>query len=169
MRKNFLNQDYGLAWLKGYALMMRGIRKYGVQMPFTPAGPFEVVWNFTHTCNLKCAHCYEDAGPPKPELSTDQAYEVIDNLSKIAGVGLPALSFSGGEPLMRRDFFDVACYAKKKIPYLSIATNGTLITKDNARRIKDSGIDYVEVSLDGATPTVHDSFRGVNGAFHKTI
>lgn len=56
MRKMFLEQEYGEAWLKGFALMMKGIRKYGIRIPFTPAGPFEIVWNFTHACNLRCQH-----------------------------------------------------------------------------------------------------------------
>ena len=70
---------------------------------------------------------------------------------------------------MREDFFEVAHYAKKRIPYLSVATNGTLLSKDNVKRIKDVGIDYVEISLDGASPKVHDRFRGVPGAFTKTL
>ncbi|MGQ9565884.1 MAG: radical SAM protein [Candidatus Bathyarchaeales archaeon] len=169
LQRQFLNAEYGEAWLKGFGLMMKGIRKYGVRFPFTPAGPFEIVWNFTYTCNLRCKHCYEDAGKKRPELSNEQAFEVIDILSKTAGVGLPALSFSGGEPLTRKDFFEVAAYAKKKIPYISIATNGTLLSKDNVERLKDVGVDYVEVSLDGATANVHEEFRRVPGCFEKTM
>ncbi|MEM2102879.1 MAG: radical SAM protein [Candidatus Bathyarchaeia archaeon] len=169
LQRQFLSAEYSEAWLKGFGLMMKGIRKYGVRVPFTPAGPFEIVWNFTYTCNLRCKHCYEDAGKKRPELSTEQALEVIDILSRTAGVGLPALSFSGGEPLMRKDFFEVAAYAKKKIPYLSIATNGTLLSKDNVERLKDVGVDYVEVSLDGATAKVHEEFRRVPGCFEKTM
>jgi len=169
MRSQFFNKEYGEAWLKGFGLMMKGIEKYGIRVPFTPAGPFEVVWNFTYTCNLRCKHCYEDAGRHRPEMSTDEAMEALDVLSKIAHIGLPALSFSGGEPLFRKDFFEVAAYAKKKVPYVSIATNGTLITKDIAKMLKDVGIDYVEISLDGATKAVHDNFRGVPGCFEKTL
>ncbi|MBX5326430.1 MAG: radical SAM protein [Candidatus Bathyarchaeia archaeon] len=169
LQRQFLSAEYSEAWLKGFGLMMKGIRKYGVRVPFTPAGPFEIVWNFTYTCNLRCKHCYEDAGKKRPELSTEQALEVIDVLSRTAGVGLPALSFSGGEPLMRKDFFEVAAYAKKKIPYISIATNGTLLSKDNVERLKDVGVDYVEVSLDGATAKVHEEFRQVLGCFEKTM
>ena len=169
MRDRFLDQEYGEAWLKGFALMMKGIEKYGIRIPFTPAGPFEIVWNFTYSCNLRCKHCYEDAGFHRPELTTDQAFTTIDKLSKIANIGLPALSFSGGEPLMRKDFFEVAAYAKKKIPYISIATNGTLLTKDNVKRFKEVGVDYVEISLDGASKEVHDSFRRVPGCFEKTM
>ena len=170
MRSQFLNNQYGEAWLRGFGLMMKGVEKYGVRIPFTPAGPFEVVWNFTYKCNLKCKHCYENAGGRKhAELSTEEAKRVLDILSKIAGIGLPALSFSGGEPLARKDFFELASYAKKRIGYLSIASNGTLITKDNAKRIKDAGVDYVEISVDGATPKIHDDFRGIPGAFERTM
>ncbi|MEM3703441.1 MAG: radical SAM protein [Candidatus Bathyarchaeia archaeon] len=170
MRKQFIKDKYGGAWFKGFGLMMKGIEKYGIRIPFVPAGPFEVVWNFTYRCNLKCKHCYENAGESRlPELSTDEAKHVIDVLSKIAGVGLPALSFSGGEPLAREDFFDLAAYAKKRIPYISIASNGTLLTKDNVKKIKDVGVDYVEISIDGASPNVHDEFRGIHGAFERAI
>jgi len=169
MRNMFLEQEYGEAWLKGFALMMKGIRKYGIQIPFTPAAPFQIVWDFTYLCNLRCKHCYANAGPHLPELTTDQAYKALDVLSRIAGVGLPSLSFSGGEPLVRKDFFEVAAYAKRKIPYVSIATNGTLLTKDNVKRLGDVGVDYVEISLDGASKEVHESFRRVPGCFEKTM
>lgn len=169
MRNMFLENKYGNAWLKGFALMMRGIRKYGIRIPFTPAGPFEIVWNFTYSCNLRCKHCYEDAGGHRSELTTDQAQVAIDALSQIAHIGLPALSFSGGEPLIRRDFCQVAAYAKKRIPFISIASNGTLITKDTAKNLKDVGVDYVEISLDGATKEVHEDFRRVPGCFEKTM
>ncbi len=170
MKKQFLRDQYGRAWFKGFGLMMKGVKKYGVRVPFVPAGPFLIVWDFTYKCNLRCKHCYEEAGSGRlPELSTDEAKQVVEILSKIAGVGLPALSFSGGEPLARHDFFELAAYAKKYIPYISIASNGTLITKDVAKKIKDAGVDYVEISIDGASPGVHDEFRGIPGAFEKAI
>ncbi|MBS7616492.1 radical SAM protein [Candidatus Bathyarchaeota archaeon] len=170
MKKQFIKDEYGGAWFKGFGLMMKGIEKYGIRVPFVPAGPFEIVWNLTYKCNLRCKHCYEDAGGGKlPELTTDEAEMVIDKLSKVAGVGLPALSFSGGEPLARKDFFELATYAKKRIPYISIASNGTLLTKDNAKKVKDAGVDYVEISIDGASSNVHDDFRGIPGAFERAI
>lgn len=169
MHNQFLNDQYSEAWLRGFGLMMKGVEKYGARIPFTPAGPFEIVWNFTYQCNLRCKHCYENAGGKRPELTTDEAKQVLDKLSKMAGIGLPAVSFSGGEPLSRRDFFEIASYAKKRIGYVSIASNGTLLTRDNAKRIKDARIDYVEISIDGATPQVHDEFRGIPGAFERAI
>lgn len=148
MKNMFLNKKYGAAWLRGFVLMMKGIEKFGIRSPFTPGGPFEVVWNFTYNCNLRCKHCYEDAGLYRPELSTEQAFEAIDCFSQISDIGLPALSFSGGEPLARADFFEVARYAKEKIPYVSVATNGTLLTWRNVKKLKDIGIDYVEISFE---------------------
>jgi len=170
MRSQFLNSQYGEAWFRGFGLMMKGVEKYGVRVPFTPAGPFEIVWNFTYQCNLKCKHCYEDAGSRKSgELSTEEAKQVLDILSRIAGIGLPALSFSGGEPLARKDFLEIAAYAKKRVGYVSIASNGTLLTKDVASKLRDVGIDYVEISIDGATPQVHNEFRGIPGAFERAL
>jgi len=170
MRNQFLDDQYSEAWLRGFGLMMKGIEKYGMRIPFTPAGPFNIVWNFTYQCNLKCKHCYENAGYRKrQELSTDEAKLMLDTLSKVVGIGLPALSFSGGEPLARKDFFELAAYAAKRIGYISIASNGTLITRDNAKRIRDAGVDYVEISVDGTTPEVHDEFRGIPGAFRRTM
>jgi len=169
MRSMFSKENGSEAWLRGFALMMKGIRKYGIRIPFTPAGPFHVVWNFTYSCNLKCKHCYEDAGYHRQELTTDQAFTAIDKLSEVANVGLPSLSFSGGEPLLRKDFFEVLAYAKNRIPYISVATNGTLLTKENVKKLKDVGVDYIEISLDGASTEVHESFRGVPGCFKKTM
>ncbi|MCQ5363093.1 MAG: radical SAM protein [Candidatus Methanomethylicia archaeon] len=170
MKKQFLEDPYGRAWFIGFGLMMRGVRKYGIRIPFVPAGPFEIVWNLTYRCNLRCKHCYENAGNGRlPELKTDEAKQVIDILSKLSGVGLPALSFSGGEPMARKDFFELAAYAKKHIPYVSMASNGTLITEDAAKEIRNAGIDYVEISVDGATPQTHDEFRGMPGAFERAI
>jgi len=169
MQRQFLKDQFGEAWFRGFGLMMRGIEKFGVKTPFTPAGPFEIVWNVTYQCNLRCKHCYENAGGRRRELSTEEAKLVLDKLSTLCGIGLPALSFSGGEPLARKDIFDLAAYAKKRISYVSFASNGTLITKDNAKRIRDAGVDYVEISIDGATSQVHDAFRGVSGSFEKAV
>jgi radical SAM protein with 4Fe4S-binding SPASM domain len=169
MRNQFLKDKFGESWFRGFGLMLKGVDKYGARIPFTPAGPFEIVWNVTYQCNLKCKHCYENAGQKRPELSTHEAEQVLDKIDKLSGIGLPALSFSGGEPLARKDFFEIAAYARKRVGYLSIASNGTLITPDNAKKIKDVGVDYVEISIDGATPAVHDSFRGMPGAFERAL
>jgi 12,18-didecarboxysiroheme deacetylase len=122
-----------------------------------------VVWNMTRACNLKCMHCYAQAtaGQAADELTTPEAKVMIDDL---AAFGSPVILFSGGEPLMHPDLGELARYATGKGMRAVISTNGTLITPDKARELKDIGLSYVGVSLDGLQP-VHDKFRGVAGAF----
>ncbi len=95
-----------------------------------------VVWNSTKTCNLKCMHCYmgSDAQKYKDELTTAEAKKFIDDL---ADFHVPVLLFSGGEPLIRPDFFELAEYAQQKGVRPTLSTNGTLITREVAQRIKD--------------------------------
>ena len=122
-----------------------------------------VVWNSTRTCNLKCRHCYmnSDARKYRDELSTDEAKKFIDDLAEFK---VPVLLFSGGEPLIREDFFELAAYAADKNVRPTLSTNGTLITREVAQRIKSIGVGYVGISLDGLQ-AVNDKFRGVEGAF----
>ena len=151
---------------RGLANVFEGIARYGIQRPQTTAAPFLVVWDFTKQCNLKCKHCYENAGakPADDELTTKEAKSIID---QFADIGVVALAFSGGEPLMREDFFEVAEYAAKKEFYVSVASNGTLITPSVAKKLKDIGVAYIEVSLDGFEKE-HDRFRRVPGSWKKT-
>lgn len=126
-----------------------------------------VVWNSTKTCNLKCRHCYMNSDAKKyfNELSTQEAKNFIDDL---ADFKVPVLLFSGGEPLMREDFFELAEYAAKKNIRPTLSTNGTLISKNVAEKIKKIGVGYVGISLDGLK-NVNDKFRGVDGAFQKAM
>ena len=126
-----------------------------------------VVWNSTRTCNLKCRHCYMDSDSRRytDELSTVEAKKFIDDLAEFK---VPVLLFSGGEPLLRADFFELAEYAAKKNIRPTLSTNGTLITLETARRIKNIGVGYVGISLDGLK-SVNDKFRGVEGAFQKAM
>jgi radical SAM protein with 4Fe4S-binding SPASM domain len=93
----------------------------------------------------------------------------MDVVDQLEGAGVTALAFSGGEPLSRKDFFEVAYHAVKRGLYVSVATNGTLLTKENVKKLKQTGVNYVEVSVDGATARTHDEFRGVPGAFEKAV
>lgn len=126
-----------------------------------------VVWNATRRCNLKCVHCYAHARNAafKNELGTRQGKSLIDDL---AGFGVPVLLFSGGEPLVRKDLPELAGYAVKKGMRAVISTNGTLITPETARALKDIGLSYVGISLDGMQD-INDRFRGVKGAFKSAI
>lgn len=126
-----------------------------------------VVWNITRACNLKCVHCYNDSGVNKAddELSTIEAKAVLDDLKQF---GVPSVLFSGGEPLMRPDLFELIKYATNLGLRAVISTNGTLITKEVAREIQQCGVSYVGISLDGIGD-VNDKFRGVEGAFDRAV
>ncbi|SDN66583.1 12,18-didecarboxysiroheme deacetylase [Desulfonauticus submarinus] len=126
-----------------------------------------IVWNMTRRCNLKCVHCYAQAVDEfgKDEISTSQAKEMIDDLAQY---GAPVMLFSGGEPLVREDLTELAKYAVEKGMRAVISTNGTLITKEKAKELKDVGLSYVGISLDGGEE-VHDKFRGVPGAYRKAL
>lgn len=126
-----------------------------------------MVWNSTRTCNLNCIHCYMDSDSKKyhGELTTEEAKTMIDDLAEFR---VPVLLFSGGEPLIRPDFFELAEYAAGKGIRPTLSTNGTLITREVAERIKAIGIGYVGISLDGLE-TVNDQFRGRDGAFRDAV
>lgn len=126
-----------------------------------------VVWNMTQRCNLKCVHCYakaieEDGSDP---INTENAKVMIDDL---ASFGAPVMLFSGGEPLVRKDLLELAHYAVSKGMRAVISTNGTLITPEKAKELKEVGLSYVGISLDGGE-AVHDHFRGVPGAFQRAL
>ena len=128
-----------------------------------------VFWNITDRCNLSCTHCYSKSGPGRTtegELTTAEALIVIDDL---VDLGVPLILFTGGEPLLREDIWELARYAGNRGLKMALSTNGTLITPEIARRIKDCGIEYAGISLDGAQAGTHDRFRNSPGAFKKTI
>ena len=126
-----------------------------------------VVWNMTRRCNLRCVHCYakalEERG--KDAISTEQGKALIEDL---AAYGVPVMLFSGGEPLVREDLVELAKHATGKGMRAVISTNGTLITQQKARELKEVGLSYVGISLDGGE-AVHDQFRAVPGSFRKAL
>jgi radical SAM protein with 4Fe4S-binding SPASM domain len=126
-----------------------------------------VVWNSTRSCNLRCLHCYTDSDQRagRDELTTDEARAMLGDLAEF---GVPALLLSGGEPLLRRDLFELADCARGLGLRCTLSTNGTLITEDVARRIQQAGFTYVGISLDGVDE-VNDHFRGKVGAFEKAM
>ena len=127
-----------------------------------------VVWNMTRRCNLKCVHCYAqavEAHDGADAIGTEQAKAMIDDL---AAYGAPVMLFSGGEPLVRKDLTELASHATSRGMRAVISTNGTLITPQKARELKQVGLSYVGISLDGMEE-VHDRFRGVSGSFRKAL
>ena len=126
-----------------------------------------VVWNCTKQCNLRCRHCYSASTHEAAagELTTDEARTMIDDL---AAFGVPVVLFSGGEPLLRADVFDLIARAHLRSVRTVLSTNGTLIGPDVAGSLAKAGLDYVGVSLDGLRAT-NDAFRGVEGAFDAAL
>jgi radical SAM protein with 4Fe4S-binding SPASM domain len=126
--------------------------------------PRLVFWEVTKGCNLRCIHCRATATElsSPDDLPTTKALNLI---KQVAQSCLPILVLSGGEPLFRHDIFDLASYATSLGVRVALATNGTLVTKQIARRILDSGVRRVSISLDGADASTHDAFRGMPGAF----
>ncbi len=133
------------------------------------AGPVKpvVIWNLTRQCNLKCRHCYTvsaDVHFPG-ELSHEQA---MANVEDMEAFGIYALILSGGEPLNRADFFDIAKASRPFTRMLALSTNGTKIHGEYGDRIEEIGFDYVGISIDGIGRT-NDWFRGVDGAFDEAV
>lgn len=128
-----------------------------------------VFWETTAGCNLECIHCRRlevSKELTKEDLTTEESFFLIDS---IVEVGKPILVLSGGEPLFRPDIFDIASYAKKKGLILALATNGTLVDEEIAKKIVDTGIRRVSISLDGASAKTHDDFRKLDGSFNLAI
>ncbi|MGI6128276.1 MAG: radical SAM protein, partial [Planifilum sp.] len=158
--------------------LLADVSSYGDSLRFTSrsaghrsgthkgAGPV-VVWNVTRTCNLRCMHCYSQSENRKypGELSTEEALRVIDDLAEAR---VPVILFSGGEPFARPDLLDLARYAVSKGIRVTLSTNGTLISEETARQIREIGVGYVGISLDGVGE-IHDRFRGKKGAFEGAL
>ncbi|MHC1611124.1 MAG: radical SAM protein [Candidatus Methanospirareceae archaeon] len=126
-----------------------------------------VVWEMTGRCNLKCVHCHAFGGEPstEDELTTEEGRALID---QIAALDIRTFVFTGGEPLLREDIFELIAYARSKKLAVFIATNGTLITKGVAKLLRRYNVGVV-IGLDGMNPKVHDSIRGVEGAYDAVI
>ncbi len=123
-----------------------------------------IAWEVTRSCNLNCLHCRAAAncGPYPGELSSEKCLALID---EIAAVSSPVIILTGGEPLLRPDIFEIAAYGTKKGLRMVMATNGTLVDEQIVRKMRDSGIQRVSISIDGKDAQSHDAFRGESGAF----
>ncbi len=123
------------------------------------------IWNFTNRCNLSCLHCYSKAN--LDDIDTLTTKKILDTLPQLKANGIKFLIFSGGEPLTRRDIFDIAKRCKELgiITYLS--TNGLYVKNSNANKILDS-FNYIGISIDGSEE-IHDRFRGLKGSFRESI
>jgi heme b synthase len=127
-----------------------------------------VAWEITRSCNLSCIHCRASAerGPYPNELTTEECERVLD---EIASFSDPIIIFTGGEPLLRPDIFEILRYGQKIDRKMTMAVNGLLLDAATARKLVDHGIQRISVSLDGAKAETHDAFRNVPGAFEGAM
>lgn len=131
-----------------------------------------ISWNITKKCNLRCEHCYIAAGrigkaEARDELSTEECFSVIDQICEVNREAL--LILTGGEPLLRKDVFEIASYANERGLWVVVGTNGVLISEALCERIAAAGIKGLSLSLDSLDPATHDLFRGVQGAWDNTV
>jgi radical SAM protein with 4Fe4S-binding SPASM domain len=146
----------------------RSIAHYGLTTPQKFYSPLIVVWNYTQACNLTCRHCYQEAAhkPLADELSTEQKLRLVDEM---ADEYVPFLAIAGGEPLVSKDIWKTLEHCKRRGVHTTVATNGTLLTRETCQRLVECGVKYVEVSLDSCIPEEHDGFRGLSGAWKRSV
>ncbi len=135
-----------------------------INFPFVPPDTLQI--SLTNRCNLKCKMCNVWHNNNDNELSFLEVKGVIEQSAKW---GIKEINLCGGEPLLKDNIFEVVRYAKTKGMKIILTTNGTLINETMARKIVDSGIEVISISLDGATAEVHDKIRGQGGAYAKII
>ena len=131
--------------------------------------PFTIAWEVTHACAYACKHCRANAQhhPHPDELTTEEAFRLID---RFAAFGSPILIFTGGDPMMRRDLFELIAYATEKGLRCSLTPTATALpTVERLTKAKEAGIRRIALSLDAPRPAVHDDFRGVAGSWQRTM
>lgn len=131
--------------------------------------PKWIAWEITRRCNLHCIHCRsssEEVVSAHPDPTLKECFRIIDEITSYAN---PVLVLTGGEPLLRDDFFEIVKYAAEKGLRVCVATNGTLLNDEICKRLKNVNIKMVSLSLDGPDEKVHDDFRQQNGAFKATV
>ncbi len=131
---------------------------------------YSISWNLTQRCNLLCAHCYMSAfsgADPSQELTTEECRRVIDEIAQVNPNVF--LILTGGEPLLRKDLFDIAAYAAEKEFTVVLGTNGILLREKQARLMRQHGIQGASISLDSTDPAKHDTFRRLPGAYQGAI
>jgi radical SAM protein len=131
--------------------------------------PFTIAWEVTRACAFACKHCRADAQHSRDpgELTTEESFRLIDRL---ADFGSPILIFTGGDPMMRRDLFDLIAYATQKGLRCSLTPTATALpTVERLCKVKEAGIRRIALSLDAPTPEVHDGFRQVDGSWERTM
>jgi radical SAM protein with 4Fe4S-binding SPASM domain len=129
--------------------------------------PHLISWNLTKKCNLRCPHCYLDAGEAtENELTTDECMRLLDDMKLL---GTEMLILTGGEPLLRKDIYDIASAASNQGFWVVMGTNGVLITDRVAQKMVECGVKGVGISIDSLDPAKHNSFRGGPNAWEHSV
>ncbi len=136
-----------------------GSKGVGVQRPM-------IFWNVTFRCNLRCVHCYIDAGRPNDELSGNDLRRLI---GEMASLNPSLVVLTGGEPLIRDDIFDIIAELRRRGLKVALSSNGTLINEELAREIASLGVAYVGISLESPNPDLHERIRGVEGCWETAL
>jgi len=153
--------------LRGLVIVARSIAEFGLSVPQKFVAPLFAVWNFTNRCNLACRHCYQDSGRAADgELSLDEKLDLVDQMGR---AHMPMVALSGGEPTLSPDLVPVLKQAKRYGLHMTIATNGTTMTRERAAELAEAGARYIEISLDSVHPERHDAFRGVPGMWERAV
>lgn len=126
-----------------------------------------ISWNTTNKCNMHCKHCYREAGvEAKQELNTTEGKALLEEIAK---AGFRIIIFSGGEPLMRSDIYELVEHATKLGLRPVLGSNGALITLEVAKKLKVAGAMGIGISLDSLSPKKHDEFRSYEGGYRETV
>lgn len=131
---------------------------------------YSISWNLTQRCNLRCAHCYMSAfarADASEELTTEECHRVMDEIAQVNPNVF--LILTGGEPLLRKDLFDLAAYAAERGFTVVLGTNGVLLRERQARLMRQSGIQGASISLDSTDPKMHDAFHHHPGAWQGAV
>ncbi len=123
----------------------------------TGYAPSLISWNPTRMCNLRCPHCYMEAGPKaESELTTEECLGLIGEMKAL---GTEMLILTGGEPLMRKDIYDIATSASSQGIWVVMGTNGVLVTDKVVGKMIECGVQGVAISIDSVEPEKHNQFR----------
>lgn len=126
--------------------------------------PIAVHMDLTYRCNERCVHCYLDHDD-RGEMTTAEIKGILDQLAE---AGVFFLTLSGGEPLMRKDFFEIVSHARSLLFNVKVKTNGLMIGEDEARRLQELGVENLQISVYSHRPDVHDAITKVKGSLERT-
>jgi radical SAM protein with 4Fe4S-binding SPASM domain len=147
--------------------LLKSVSDYGIGTPQRLKAPVSVVWSLSYRCNLMCKHCYQNANQrSSDELTLEEQFRIIDEMAR-DGVSLVVLS--GGEPLTNPNLSALIRRLREQRMAVSVDSNGVLLNKETVQYLRQLGVDSIELSLDSVHAEAHDSFRGFDGAFQKTL